>query len=785
MGSRQTTLSSRTAHLVALTLTAAIALMTVLGAPALAQTETLLCEPFEGITCDGWFTDDAGVVGDDAVVEDAIDRVVGRYGVEIAIVIVADTGNRSTAEFALDLGNAWGVGDPERNDGVVIVVDLEARRIELQAGPGLPAFDYERVTGAATSFYAAGDFQSGTLAVIGSLEQELLDIFEPGEDPLPPEVTSPDPSPAPSGGTGAVGYVVAGVALVGGGALLVRRRRDQDEATLARRARRIDDVVARLEPSADELVKLDDHRLPAPGRRPEIPTMDAVRALQEIAAAGATHDAAATTALADADLIALIDRDGLLAETRVPFELAVSDERDILEGALQAAIEAAGDVPARNEEEFTVRLGELERIIVSLRPHRVAADRQRSAEALAARLAETPLGPATTTDGGERLLKAAPALDGANTIQESVAELESVYATAQEKTQRLARLYERLPANTARPAVAAALADVHRNEDTAVERYEKIRRRLQETGSSLEADGLSIPAVAALLLMNNTGADLDRFVSAYELHRDRGREPGESVELALAGITHKSDIHLVRKEAERLGLPISLTVALLRSRDDGPEVFRQIRDELTAHGMKADTRRTIAGILAVSLEPALATQRWLAAREALAALGLEGAYADVAAAFGASDPRGPRVFALAYAAQRQALARSDIRDADRFAPELAHQGTRRQRDSWTGRPIPPGLGSFDPFTLLFYHWVITRGHRGSLGWEPIYRDTSWAGDRDSWWGGTGGFGGFGGGIFTGSGGGSSWGGGGWGGGGGFGGFGGGGFGGGGGGGSSW
>jgi hypothetical protein len=148
----------------------------------------------------------------------------------------------------------------------------------------------------------------------------------------------------------------------------------------------------------------------------------------------------------------------------------------------------------------------------------------------------------------------------------------------------------------------------------------------------------------------------------------------------------------------------------------------------------------------------------------------------VAAAFGASDPRGARVFALSYAAQRQALARSTIDDADRFAPELAHEGTRDQTDTWTGQPIPRGLYNFDPFTLLFYHWVITKGHHGSYGWEPIYRDQSWSQDRGSWWSGAGGFGGWGGGggFSGGGGGGSSWGGGSWGGGGGFGGFGGGG-----------
>ena len=119
---------------------------------------------------------------------------------------------------------------------------------------------------------------------------------------------------------------------------------------------------------------------------------------------------------------------------------------------------------------------------------------------------------------------------------------------------------------------------------------------------------------------------------------------------------------------------------------------------------------------------------------------------------GAADPRGPETFALAYAAQRQALARSKIDDADRFAPELAHEGTGRSRTR-TGEPILR-LGTYDPFTLLYLHWVITGGHGTGVGWDPVFRDDSWSSDRSSW------FGGFGGGSFGGgSGGGSSWGGG--------------------------
>ena len=248
--------------------------------------------------------------------------------------------------------------------------------------------------------------------------------------------------------------------------------------------------------------------------------------------------------------------------------------------------------------------------------------------------------------------------------------------------------------------------------------------------------------------MNRNENNTQEFLDAYKRHRDRGFEPAEAVEFALAGLLTEADVERIRPITKRLGLPISITAALLDRRDDGPEVFEQLHTDLAAY-TSGDSARTIAGVLAMSLEPSQAMRRWLEAREALHGLGLVGSYADVAAAFGASDPRGPRVFALAYAAQRRALSDSSIDDADRFAPELAHAGTSRQTDTWSGAPIPDGIASFDPFTMFFHHWVITRGVSDSYGWEPVYGDASWSKDRGSWWGGGGGFG---------SSGGSSWGG---------------------------
>lgn len=763
-------------------------LLAVLLMPAAMAQETDVsfeCGEYGGVVCAGYFTDAAGVVDDDQRVEDAIARVVGRHGNQIAVVVVADSSPESPAQFAQNLGNDWGVGGPEQ-DGIVVLVDLAARRTEVRTGDGV-ALDAERIAGAGNSFFGVGDFEGGLLAIVGSLEQGLEFALEPGSEPSDVVDTGSGevvvtPAPPQEGGGGYVGLILGAAALGGGGFIAARARGRRKDERLERRTQLVDDQLAKLDVPGHELPRLAEYTIPPSQERvADISTSDAIDAMRAIGA-GRPPDDDAIPALRVAELVAIIDRDRLLSDVEIPLELAAADERDILERAVQDAARTAQDREI-SDDQFEVNLQELGRLVASLRPHRLAADRKRFGRAMSDRTVETAHGAAALTDGADRFLEAAPAFDRGGALADSLAELTEVYDRAVDKTARLEQLMERLPDSTARPAVAAALADVSDDLDTSVEEYEVLRDKLEREGTALEADGLDVPAIAALLLMNHDETNVGDFIAAYNANRGRAIDPGEAVELALAGLRHPSDIELVRAEATRLGLPVSITTALLRRRDDGPEVYEQLLGELAGQGVEGETRRTIAGLLAVSLEPSQATQAWLAARKALADLGLEGSYADVAAAFGASDYRGPRRFALAYAAQRQALARSKVEGADRFAPELAHDGTEYQTDSWTRDRIPPGLYDFDPFTLLFYHWVITKGSHGSLGWEPIYRDQSWANDRSSWWGES--FSGWGGGGgFSGGGGGSSWGGGSWGGGG-FGGWGGGGGFSGGGGGSSW
>jgi uncharacterized protein len=141
------------------------------GPAAAAQTDGPACPEYRGVVCDGWVTDTAGVVENDARLEETVARVVADRGHEIAVVVVPTTGSLDPRSFAEELGNTWGVGSAERDDGIVILVAIEERRTEIVTGSGLSIDGLDDVAAAGNSAFGAGDFDGGIIAILGSLDR--------------------------------------------------------------------------------------------------------------------------------------------------------------------------------------------------------------------------------------------------------------------------------------------------------------------------------------------------------------------------------------------------------------------------------------------------------------------------------------------------------------------------------------------------------------------------------------------------------------------------------------
>ncbi|MDJ1172757.1 TPM domain-containing protein [Roseofilum capinflatum] len=88
----------------------------------------------------GWVTDMANVISENA--ENKLNQMITdleqNTRAEIAVVTVPDTSPSPTPKaFATELFNLWGIGKAQSNNGVLLLVAVEERRVEIETGTGL------------------------------------------------------------------------------------------------------------------------------------------------------------------------------------------------------------------------------------------------------------------------------------------------------------------------------------------------------------------------------------------------------------------------------------------------------------------------------------------------------------------------------------------------------------------------------------------------------------------------------------------------------------------------
>ena len=57
--------------------------------------------------------------------------------IQVAVVIIESTGNRDIADYAVALGRAWGIGNKEFNNGILLLVAKNDRKLWIATGYGL------------------------------------------------------------------------------------------------------------------------------------------------------------------------------------------------------------------------------------------------------------------------------------------------------------------------------------------------------------------------------------------------------------------------------------------------------------------------------------------------------------------------------------------------------------------------------------------------------------------------------------------------------------------------
>lgn len=126
-------------------LVAPLAILTVAGGckaeapPVSAPQETALCKGVPPMTLEGKVTDAAAILSDEeeARLSDRLDRYEERTRHQMVVATTPSLNGMSVDDFGTCLGNRWGIGHKDRDDGVLILVAPKERQMRIATGTGM------------------------------------------------------------------------------------------------------------------------------------------------------------------------------------------------------------------------------------------------------------------------------------------------------------------------------------------------------------------------------------------------------------------------------------------------------------------------------------------------------------------------------------------------------------------------------------------------------------------------------------------------------------------------
>jgi uncharacterized protein len=170
------------------------------GRPVLAQSTSGLPArpvPFTFVTDQGSLLS----AGDVKKLDSGLRAYAEKTGTQVVVVTVPSLGGRSAADYARALGTAWGVGQRDKNNGVVVLLSAQDHKVSIQPGSGLasvitPAVT-SRVIGEMTPAFKQGNYFAGLKTGLNRLLVTANPSSAPGK-----ETTS---AAAATGAAGAAG----------------------------------------------------------------------------------------------------------------------------------------------------------------------------------------------------------------------------------------------------------------------------------------------------------------------------------------------------------------------------------------------------------------------------------------------------------------------------------------------------------------------------------------------------------------------------------------------------
>jgi hypothetical protein len=146
-------------------------------------------------------TDQASLLApaDAQKLESGLRRYADQNGTQVVVVTVPSLGGRDVADYGRALGTAWGVGQRDKNNGLVVLLSGQEHKVTIQAGSGLRSVITPDVTSRVINQQMLPSFKQGNyFAGLRAGLNTLMLAANPSSDP---RRTAPAGSPAGSAGS--------------------------------------------------------------------------------------------------------------------------------------------------------------------------------------------------------------------------------------------------------------------------------------------------------------------------------------------------------------------------------------------------------------------------------------------------------------------------------------------------------------------------------------------------------------------------------------------------------
>lgn len=151
-------------------------------------------------------TDEAKLLSaaDAKTLESGLRRYADNTGTQIVLVTVPTLGGRSVADYGRALGQAWGVGQRGKNNGIVLLLSGQERKVTIQPGSGLQSVITPELTARVINEQMTPSFKQGNyFAGLRTGLNTLMLAANPESNPQKNQpATAAAPATAPGGAAG-------------------------------------------------------------------------------------------------------------------------------------------------------------------------------------------------------------------------------------------------------------------------------------------------------------------------------------------------------------------------------------------------------------------------------------------------------------------------------------------------------------------------------------------------------------------------------------------------------